>query len=165
MAMCMSESRQVGITDSGSLRLSYVANDKPPVRTGGCGLFLIFRCPAAATTGRNGFSDLLTLPCVTFTNACRLATKVAQIVQLGAADVSFLHDVNVIDDSCVQRENSFDADTEAGLAHGDRFARATMLAGDANSFERLQAFFSFGFFDPNVNTDGVTRLEIRDVIS
>src|SRR5882762_390380 len=33
------------------------------------------------------------------------------------------------------REYSFDANTEAGLAHGNRFSGAAMLACDANAFE------------------------------
>jgi hypothetical protein len=40
-----------------------------------------------------------------------------------------------------------------------------MLAGDADAFKSLQAFFGFRFFNPHVNADGVARLKLRNIIS
>ena len=37
-----------------------------------------------------------------------------------------------------------------------------MLAGDDYAFESLQAFFGFGFLNPNVHAYGIARLKIRD---
>ena len=38
-----------------------------------------------------------------------------------------------------KRKDSFDTDTKARLAHGDRLARTAMLAGNADTFKSLQA--------------------------
>jgi hypothetical protein len=71
----------------------------------------------------------------------------------------------VIDNRRVQRKNSFDANAEAGLSNGDRFARAAVLAGDADTFKCLQTLFRFRLLDAHVHPHGVTGLKVRDVIS
>ena len=57
--------------------------------------------------------------------------------------MALLYDIDMIDDCRVQREDSFDADSETGLAHGNRLAHSAMFAGDTNALEGLQAFFGF----------------------
>jgi hypothetical protein len=57
--------------------------------------------------------------------------------------VAFLHDIDMIDDRRMQRKDPLNADAETRLAHGDGFADAAVLAGNADAFECLQTFFSF----------------------
>ncbi len=71
----------------------------------------------------------------------------------------------MIDDRRVQRKDSFHADSETGLAHRDRFARAAMFAGDTDAFKGLQPFFGFRFLYANVNAYGISRLKLRNVIA
>src|SRR5437660_5126424 len=99
-------------------------------------LFLTFRSVASAAHCR-GASNISVLPRIAFANAGSLAAKIAQVVKLGAANVALLHHVDVIDDRGMQRKDSFDADTKTGLANGDGFTHATMLARDAYAFECL----------------------------
>src|SRR5436190_10841665 len=96
---------------------------------------------AFGTGGRPG--DIDSLSGVALANACSLTAQIAEVVKLSAADVTLLHHVDVIDDGSVQRKNSFNADSETGLAHGDRFTRTAVLAGNTHTFESLQTFFGF----------------------
>src|SRR5215210_5657585 len=100
-------------------------------------LLLAFGRGAAATDSRGSGDRGLTR--IAFTNTSCLAAKISQIVKLGATHVTPFHHVDVINDRRVQRKDSFDTDTKAGLAHGDRLARATVLARNANAFKSLQA--------------------------
>src|ERR1051325_3139286 len=98
-------------------------------------LFLAFRRFTAAGSG--SISDFRGLTGIALANARSLAAQFAQVIKLRASYVTFFHHVDVIDDSCMQRKNSFDADAKAGLTHGDRLAHAAMLARNANAFECL----------------------------
>ena len=71
----------------------------------------------------------------------------------------------MIDDRGMQRKDSLDADAKTGFAHGDCFARAAVLAGDANALESLQAFFRLRFLDADVNADRIAGLKLGNVIS
>src|SRR5437764_3426012 len=99
-------------------------------------LFLTFRSFAPATNGR-GAGNISVLPRIAFANAGGLAAEIAQVVKLCAANVALFHHVDVIDNCRMQRKDSFDADAKAGLANGDGFAHAAMLARDAYAFECL----------------------------
>src|SRR6266571_345411 len=129
-------------------------------------LILLFSFRRFASAGdRCCFSDVSVLARVALANAGRLSTEIAQVIKLRAPHVAFLYYIDVIDDRRVKRKNSLDTDAEAGLAHGDRFAHAAVLARNADALESLKALFGLGFFDPNMNADCVARLKIRNVIS
>jgi len=64
----------------------------------------------------------------------------------------------------VEREDTLDTDAKAHLTDGDAFARATVLARDDYAFENLQTFF-VAFLDSDVDFDGITGLERRDIFS
>jgi len=104
-------------------------------------LFLAFGRGAAATNSFGSGDRSLTR--VAFTNTSRLAAQISQVVKLGATHMTPFHYVDVINDRRVQRKDSFDTNTKAGLANGNRLARATVLARNANAFKSLQALFRF----------------------
>src|SRR6185503_5746962 len=93
-----------------------------------------------------------------------LTSQTTQVIELGPAYAAALDQVDVIDDRRVQRKNSLDADAEARFSDGDRFARATVLASDHDTFECLQSFLRFGFLDAHVNAYRIARLKLRNVI-
>src|SRR5205809_5382371 len=127
-------------------------------------LFLTFS--GITTAGDScGFSDVGTLTRIALANTRRFTTELAQVIKLGPADVTFFHDIDVIDDRRVQGENSFHTHTKAGLTYRNCLADAAMLTGDADAFKRLQAFFSFRLFNAHVNAHGVSGLKLRNVLS
>ena len=79
--------------------------------------------------------------------------------------MTLLYHIDMIDDCRVEREDSFDADPETGLAHGNRLAHPAMFAGDTDALEGLQALFGFRLFNTYVNTNGVAGLKLRNVIA
>lgn len=97
-----------------------------------------------------------------FDTGC-FAAKVAKIIKLSTANLTATNNVDVIDDRCVQREDTFDAYAEADLSHGYRLADAAMFASNANALERLQAFLC-AFFDPDVNAKRIARLKCGNVL-
>ena len=58
-----------------------------------------------------------------FLHARRLALQLAQEVELGAADLGRPHDVHLLDDRRVHREDALDALAERHLAHRERWPR------------------------------------------
>ena len=80
---------------------------------------------------------------VALANARGFATQIAQIVKLGASHVASFHHVDVIDDRRVQRKDSFDTDTKAGFANGDRFARHRHACGRCKRLQKPASALSF----------------------
>jgi len=78
---------------------------------------------------------------VALTDAGRLTTQVAQIVELRTADPTPTHDFDPVDHSRMQREDSLDTDAETDLSHRDGLAGSTVLARDADSLEGLKTLF------------------------
>src|SRR5688572_13374805 len=100
---------------------------------------------------------------IALANAGRLTAQTTQVVQLGPSNAAALDQVDVIDDGCMQRKDSLDTHTEARLSHGDRFARAAMLASNHDALERLQSFLGFRFLNSHVNADRIARLKLRNI--
>ena len=105
------------------------------------------------------------LPRIAFTNSRCFSSQAAKVIEFGAPDPALLHHIDMIDDGRVQGENSFHSDAETRFPDSDRFARAAMFARNHHAFECLQAFLGFRFLNPNVNSNRITRLEIRDVVA
>ncbi len=107
------------------------------------------------------FSGVLALgACIAFLDTCSLAAQIAEIIELGTADLTTTNDVNVVDNRCVEREDTLDAYAKADLADRNGFAYAAMFAGDADAFERLETFL-IAFLDPDVHAKRVARLKGR----
>src|SRR6476661_299225 len=93
-----------------------------------------------------------------------LATQLAQVVQLRAADVTAGDDVDVVDVGRVHREGPLDADAVALLADGEGLADATTLAAQHDALEDLDALLGT-LDDLDVDIDGVAGAEGRDVVA
>src|SRR5690606_24296529 len=91
-----------------------------------------------------------------------LATQVAQVVQLGAADITTGHHVDVVDVGAVHREGALHADTERHLADGEGLADTATLAPDDDALEDLDALLR-AFDDLHVHIEGVTGPELGDI--
>src|SRR5690242_579885 len=70
-----------------------------------------------------------------FFQAGGLALELAQIVQLRAAHFAGAYEIDVIDQSRIEWENSFHTLSEADLADRYGLSHARVLAGDHGSFE------------------------------
>src|SRR5436190_5177849 len=97
----------------------------------------------AAATYRGSTRDVRVLTRITLADTRSLTAQVTQVIELGATNATFLHHVDVIDNRRVQRKDSLNAHTEAGLADGNRLARAAVLASYADALKCLQTFFGF----------------------
>src|SRR5436190_21491190 len=64
-----------------------------------------------------------------------LPAEIAQVVQLGPADVAQAIDLDLADDRRVHRERALDADAEAHLADRERLAHAAALPADDHALE------------------------------
>jgi len=104
-------------------------------------------------------------PRISLADSGCLATQLAKVIKLCAPDPATLYHVNMINYGRMQRKDPFNANTEAGLANGNRLPRAAMLPSYANAFKGLESFLCFGLFDPDVHTDGVSGLEVWNVLA
>ncbi len=91
-----------------------------------------------------------------------LATELAQVVQLGATDVTARDDLDVVDDRGVDGELTLDTDLEADLADGEGFADAIALTTRDDTLENLDTAAA-AFNDVDVDLHVVTDTEIGDV--
>ena len=74
---------------------------------------------------------------VALANAGGLSAKLAEIVKLCPAHASPLYDVDVINDSCVKRENPLNTDSETGFAHSNCLSCTAVFASNNDAFKRL----------------------------
>src|SRR5436305_12991674 len=97
-----------------------------------------------------------------FAKTSSFAFQPTQIVQLRAAHSASSHQIDVIDNRCMDREDTFHALPEAYLADCNRLAHSGVLTGDHRSFEGLQTLL-VTLSDPHVNTNRVpwTKLRMR----
>ena len=98
-----------------------------------------------------------------FLDAGFLAGQIAQIVELGAANLAVALDFDLVDVRAVEREDTLDAFAIGDAAHGDGFGVAGSLAGNHGSGEYLDAFFP-AFFDFVVDANGVADHKVRMLI-
>src|SRR6185312_777355 len=89
-----------------------------------------------------------------------LASEIAQVVKLGAADAARAHQVNMIDNRRVYRENTLHAVAETDFSHCDGLAHASVLARNHRSFKGLKTFF-FAFADSYMHSNGIARAKLR----
>src|SRR5690348_17052073 len=68
----------------------------------------------------------------------------------------------MIDDFCVNRENSLYPLAEAHLPNRDALSQPGIVASDYRAFERLQTFL-IAFLDFDVDPDGVSGPKLREV--
>src|SRR5690606_9602889 len=94
-----------------------------------------------------------------------LAAQVAQVVELRAAGTATANHRDGADQWRVDGEHALDAFAEGHLADHDGAARAlAVLAGDDDALESLHAGAA-AFDDLVVDADGVTAVELGDVVT
>src|SRR3954454_21855962 len=93
-----------------------------------------------------------------------LAAQLAEVVQLGPADVTPSQHLDLLDDRGVHREGALHADAEADLAHGEGLADAAALATQDDALEDLDAG-AVALDDPHVHLHGVPGAEVGDVVA
>src|SRR6476620_3328800 len=74
-----------------------------------------------------------------FGDTSSLTGAATQVVELRTANVAAAHDLDLVDDRRIKREDALDALTERNLANGEAGADALVGAGDAYALERLHA--------------------------
>ena len=87
-----------------------------------------------------------------------LAAQVAQVVELGATDVTAGDDLDLVDDRGVEREGPLDADTEGDLADREGLGHTGAVATDDDTLEDLDTG-ARAFHDLDVDLDRVTGAE------
>src|SRR5262249_30206091 len=92
-----------------------------------------------------------------------LTPKLTQVVKFGSTDASAFDHIYMINDRCMQWKDALDTDTERSLSNRYCFSYALSAARNDNPFERLQTFFVFTFLDANVDANGITGNEIRNI--
>src|SRR3954470_1948242 len=117
------------------------------------------RCPSrverpTGVSARDGLALLLDLG--------GLAAQLAEVVQLGPADVAAGHDLDPLDDRGVHGEGALDAHAEAHLAHGEGLADAPALTADDDTLEDLDAR-AVALHHAHVDLHRVAGAELGDV--
>ena len=105
--------------------------------------------------------DLLRAGVAALADAGALADTVAQVVQLGAADVTASGDLDLLDLRRMQRERALDAYSKGVLADGEGLARPVALALDHDTLEDLGAAAS-ALDHLEVDTQAVASVELRN---
>src|SRR3954471_17318844 len=108
---------------------------------------------ATPTSDLAAFLDLGSLP-----------AQVAQVVQLGPADVAAGHDLDLLEDRRVEREGALDTDAEGDLADREGAPDAGALDPDHDALEDLDPR-ARALGDLDVDLDGVAGAELREVVA
>lgn len=93
-----------------------------------------------------------------------LAVEAAEVVELRPAYDTAGNDLELVNHRGVHGEGTFHSDAEAHLANGEAFAHPGTGAADDDALEYLDSAAAT-FDDLDVDADGVTGAEIRDVVS
>jgi len=92
-----------------------------------------------------------------------LACALAQEVQLRPPDMGVAFDHNLVNARRVKQESALDANAIAGRAPNRKIGVvATFAQADYRPFKLLDAL-AFAFFNAHVNTNAITRKQVRDV--
>ena len=92
---------------------------------------------------------------LSFADARRLTSEMSEIVQLRATDSTAANNCDRSDHRAVHGKNSLDTDAARDLSYSEGLANAAATAGDANSFECLEALF-VTFFDADTDPQRIT---------
>ena len=93
-----------------------------------------------------------------------LTGEVAQIEDAGTAHSTTLVDINLLDKRAGEGENTLHADTVRDLADSKGLSSSASTALQHNALEVLDSFF-VTFFNLIVDGDGVTRLELGELLA
>ena len=93
------------------------------------------------------------------------AAQPAQVIELGSPDATSFHEVDVVDDRRVQREDSFNADAKTRFSDSDGFASAAMFTRDYDALKSLQSLFGLGLLNPHVHADRIAWLKLWNILT
>ena len=97
----------------------------------------------------------------TFADLGSLATKIAEVVKLRAANISAANDFKLLDNRSVHGEGALYADAVRDLANRESFASARTRATNDDALEDLDT--ALGTFDnTHVNLEFIARAKCRD---
>ena len=106
----------------------------------GCGDLLGFDAGLLFSNGSAlGVVQLAGADAGVFNDTSRLAATIAQVVQLGATDLTAANDVDAFDQRRVNREYALDAFAVGDLANGEALVDAAARTSDADAFIGLHA--------------------------
>lgn len=108
------------------------------------------------------FREFENLGVALLANLCLLATKCAQVVELGATDVTAADELDVVDDRRVDRELSLDANLERDLADVERLANSVTVSADNHALKNLDSTAAT-FNNVYVNLHRVTDAEVGNI--
>src|ERR1700759_2551349 len=92
-----------------------------------------------------------------------LTAQLAQVVELGPADLAAGHGLDLVDRRAVHREGALDAHAVADLPHREGLADAPGLTPDDHALEDLDTG-AVTLLDPDVDPQRVPGAEVRNVI-
>ena len=78
---------------------------------------------------------------VALANARCFTAQPTKVIKLCSTHPTPLHQINMVNNGCVQRKDALNSDAKAGLADGDRFARAAVFASDDYAFNACKRSF------------------------
>ncbi|EGE57286.1 hypothetical protein RHECNPAF_4460058 [Rhizobium etli CNPAF512] len=130
-------------------------------RLSGGNLFSFDACLFLGNGGAFGVVELAGADAGVFNDTGRLAATVAEVIELGATDLTAADDVDAFDQRRVDREYALDTFAVGDLANGEVFLQAAAGAGDADAFIGLNAG-TVAFRDLHVDADGVARGEFGE---
>jgi len=100
------------------------------------------------------------------TDTSSFAFQLTQVVELRSTHPPGLQHFNRADHRGVDGENSFDTNSKAHAADGERRAGLLTSFADHDAFKWLNAFFfAFRFLQPNMHAYGITGAEHGDILA
>src|SRR5258708_7056795 len=93
-----------------------------------------------------------------------LPDAVTQVVELRPADIAPGHDLDLGEDRRMHRKRAFHTHSEADLADGEGFTRATALAADDRALEQLDPLAG-PLDDAYVDLERVAGRKLGDVVA
>src|SRR3989304_8717004 len=112
-------------------------------------------------TNRTGSSIARLLAAgLTFLQSCRTASELAQIEELGAADLAGLHDFDLRDIGREERKRSLDTDPLGDFPNAECLPRPFAAFLNDRALEYLDTFL-VAFFDLHVNPHKITGIEFH----
>jgi hypothetical protein len=102
---------------------------------------------------------------VTLANSGSLTSQSTQVVEFCSPHSPSLHEIDVVYDGGMERENPFNTNAEARFTDGNGFSGTAVLTRNDYTFKRLQALLSLRFLDANVNAHSIARLKLGNILS
>ena len=97
-----------------------------------------------------------------FLNLGCLALTIAQIVQLGAANLTVTDQLNMVHTGRIDRESTFNTNAIGHTANRKCFTDAAIALGDNSAFESLQTF-TVAFNNLHPYTYGITDVDLGQI--